>query len=523
MKLKDRITEAVAAAFSAIWVQSYEHENAIQEIAAACEAQNWDFMTWDAEQGVIFPKGASALGNDPSIVSALQTLRNVKVRDKSRAVMVLRNMHTMVAGQERRVGNALTLQTLQTTIEIGAEKGLHVIALSYPGIPLPVELEKAFLVIDHDLPNGDEIWDILTQVEDIENLPKHNSREAQLLKDAAAGLTRLEAISAFSLSLARHAKIQPDTLWELKEGMLKKSGLLTMRKPKSGFDMIGGLNHIKDFCLRAIESPNKSKTVRARGVIIVGPPGCCKTAFADSLGFEVGLPTIELNVGMLMGGVVGQTEAQTERAFSMIDAMAPCVLFADELEKMLAGVGGGARDSGVNDRLFGRFLTWLNDHESDVFVVGTCNDISQLSAASKGAFSRAERFDGLFFVDLPGREQKDMIWKIWLNYFNLDASQTRPKDDVWTGAEIRSACRLAALFNTSLMEVSQQIVPVAVSSGDQITALKEFAHQRYLSADYKGVYNKDGYQSQQKMMTASEITRPRRRITRAATATVKAG
>jgi SpoVK/Ycf46/Vps4 family AAA+-type ATPase len=134
--------------------------------------------------------------------------------------------------------------------------------------------------------------------------------------------------------------------------------------------------------------------------------------------------------------------------------------------------------------VFGSLLTWLNDHESDVFFVGTCNDASKLPPE----FARAERFDGVFFVDLPGRDQKDVIWGIYTKFYGLDAKQARPHDSNWTGAEIKSCCRLASLLDVPLVQAAQNVVPVAVTAGDKIEALRQWASGRCLSADRAGVY-----------------------------------
>jgi SpoVK/Ycf46/Vps4 family AAA+-type ATPase len=169
----------------------------------------------------------------------------------------------------------------------------------------------------------------------------------------------------------------------------------------------------------------------------------------------------------------------------LADAMAPCVLFADEVEKALAGSSSsGQTDSGVTARVFGSLLTWLNDHESDVFFVGTCNDASKLPPE----FARAERFDGVFFVDLPGRDQKDAIWGIYTRHYGLTANCSRPDDTNWTGAEIKSCCRLASLLDVPLVQAAQNVVPVAVTAGDKIEGLRQWASGRCLSADRAGVY-----------------------------------
>jgi len=144
-------------------------------------------------------------------------------------------------------------------------------------------------------------------------------------------------------------------------------------------------------------------------------------------------PTLILDIGSLMGSLVGSTEANIRQALKIIDAMSPCVVMVDEVEKALAGVSSsGSTDSGVTARLFGTFLTWLNDRTSDSYVICTCNDISKLPPE----FGRSERFDGIWFLDLPGRQQKDAIWDIYLKMFELAPDQQRPKDDLFTGAEI---------------------------------------------------------------------------------------
>jgi SpoVK/Ycf46/Vps4 family AAA+-type ATPase len=129
-------------------------------------------------------------------------------------------------------------------------------------------------------------------------------------------------------------------------------------------------------------------------------------------------------------------------------------------------------------------LCWLNDHESDVFFVGTCNDIAKLPPE----FSRAERFDGVFFLDLPEAQQRQAIWRQYLALFGLEVKQSLPADKHWTGAEIRACCRLAALLDIPLAEAAQNVVPVAVTAADAVDRLRSWAEGRCLSADQAGIY-----------------------------------
>jgi SpoVK/Ycf46/Vps4 family AAA+-type ATPase len=274
----------------------------------------------------------------------------------------------------------------------------------------------------------------------------------------------------------------------VKGQQLKKSGLVSIHRGTESFQQLGGLENLKAFCLRAMRRQSEPKAGnRPRGVLLLSPPGCGKSQFAKALGNETGRPTVVLDVGALLGSLVGQSESNVRAALKLADAMAPCVLFADEIEKALAGAtSSGQTDSGVTARVFGSLLTWLNDHESDVFFVGTCNDASKLPPE----FARAERFDGVFFLDLPGKKQREAIWDIYLGQYGLDVSQPKPDDTNWTGAEIKSCCRLASLLDVPLVQAAQNVVPVAVTAGDKIEGLRQWASGRCLSADRAGVYSR---------------------------------
>ena len=287
-----------------------------------------------------------------------------------------------------------------------------------------------------------------------------------------------------ALSLARHDALRPEAIWELKAQALRKNNLLSLYRGGENFTALGGLEHLKEFCSRALRPGTK---VKPRGVLLLGVSGSGKSAFAKALGHETGRPTLVLDMGSLLGSLVGQSESNLRQALQIADAMAPSVLFCDELEKALSGVGGQG-DSGVSTRLFGHLLTWLSDHTSDVFVVGTANDISKLPPE----FTRAERFDGVFFIDLPTGPEKERIWKQYRGQFEIPAAQTQPDDTNWTGAEIRACCRLAALLDVSLKDAAQQVVPVAVTAAESVDRLRTWASGRCLSATQPGIYRRDG-------------------------------
>jgi hypothetical protein len=221
-----------------------------------------------------------------------------------------------------------------------------------PVVQIPVELEKLFVVLEHALPDRGQLERIARELttDSPEDLPQ--GEDLQRVLDAAAGLTRCEAEGSFALSLTRHNALRPESIWELKARALKKNSLLALHRGGERFDDLGGLANLKEFCRRALR-PGRS--VKPRGVLLLGVPGVGKSAFARALGNETGRPTLLLDVGALLGSLVGQSESNLRQALRVADAMSPCVLFVDELEKALAGVGSQG-DSGVSTRLFGTLL-----------------------------------------------------------------------------------------------------------------------------------------------------------------------
>lgn len=473
MKLTDHLAEYVRACFTAIWIETHEQQEAILAISQLCQNEGWQTASWNIDQGLKVKGGNTDLsGGDP--LAAIRAASTLATPDGT-ALLVLENFHRFLSSAE-------IVQALSQQILAGKQNRTILVILA-PVVQLPVELEKLFVVIEHELPDREQLTEIARGIAtDTSELP--SQAEFETVLDAAAGLTRLEAENAFSLSLVRHGRITSEAVWELKSGQLKKSGLLELHRGQDDFSTLGGLGSLKSFCKRALLQPSRGNHAkRPRGVLLLSPPGCGKSQFCRALGKEVGRPVLIVDVGQLMGSLVGQSEERTRQALKVIDAMAPCVAMIDEVEKAFAGVNGSG-DSGVASRMFGTFLSWLNDHTSDVFVVCTSNDISRLPPE----FGRSERFDGIFFLDLPQREEKAAIWAIYLEQFAIDRNQRRPDDTDWTGAEIKACCRLSALLDVPLIQAAQNVVPVAVTAAESVGRLRTWASGRCLSAQQPGIY-----------------------------------
>jgi hypothetical protein len=473
MTLTDRLAEYVRACFTGLWIESHEHPDALLAIAQLCRRENWQLATWDIEQGLQVPgTQIETGGSDP--LAAIRAAAALATPDGT-ALLILENFHRFLQSAE-------IVQAVARQVIAGRQNRTILVVLA-PVVQLPVELEKLFVVIEHELPDRQQLIQIARGIATEESeLPEGRDLDAVL--DAAAGLTRLEAENAFSLSLVRQGRVTPEAVWELKTQTLRKSGSLELHRGEDNFNSLGGLSALKAFCKRALLQPVRcDPRRRPRGVLLLSPPGCGKSQFCKALGQEVGRPVLILDVGSLMGSLVGQSEERTRQALRVVDAMAPCVLMIDEVEKAFAGIGGQG-DSGVSSRMFGTFLSWLNDHDSDVFVVCTANDVSRLPPE----FGRSERFDGIFFLDLPGTDEKQLIWDIYLQLFEIEPEQRRPDDADWTGAEIRACCRLSVLLDVPLIQAAQNVVPVAHTARERLEQLRSWASGRCLSAHETGLY-----------------------------------
>ena len=476
--LKERFAELVRAAFPGVLVATPEPEEVLRDVAAVCGENNWNMATWRADGGEDGPADPLAAvkalpqsgdGETPSLLVMLHPHRFFQSAELLAAIR-----STLTAGKTRRTCLVLVMPTTE----------------------LPAELKRDFAVLDHPLPSRQELDAVARGVATEQGeLPE----EMWAVLDAAAGLTRSEAENAFALSLVRHGTLDPDPLWELKARQLRSGGPLALHRNGEGFSSLGGLNALNDFCRAALT--NLHPVAEFKGVLLLGPPGTGKSAFAKALGDEVGRPTLSLDIGGLMGSLVGQTEENTRRALATVEAMAPCVLFVDELEKSLAGTGGGSQqDSGVGTRMLGTLLSWLADRPPGVFCVATSNDTSRLPAE----LTRSGRFDATFFLDLPPAEQRGLIWDRYREEYDAHPGDPAPDDDSWTGAEIESCCRLSALLGVSLAQAGTHVVPVAESGREALSRLRRWASGRCLDAEGGG-----GYRHRESKPSGDE--RPQRR------------
>lgn len=335
-------------------------------------------------------------------------------------------------------------------------------------ITIPSEIENYVSVINYPLPDRNELANMTVKVFQ-DNQIDIKTVDIDAIVNYGLGQTRTAYLDSLYL-LISSAPVTTHNACQFikaqKESWLNQTDLLKPLSSDNDFSSLVGYDVMKNFTKRMIAGK------LGRGVLILGVPGGGKTAFCSCLGKETGRPVLQLDFGRLMGGIVGETEAKTAQALEIADAMQPAILFIDEIEKGLAGSGSGAGsgDSGTSKRQGGQFLKWLSDHTSDVYVVATANDLSALPSE----FLRAERWDTIFFVDIPEPDQAEAIFNLYKSKYGLEQDTSCDIAEIagWTGAEIKSLCRIAKGTGITLKEATAMIVPMCKVAKEKLDGLR---------------------------------------------------
>ena len=283
---------------------------------------------------------------------------------------------------------------------------------------IPHELENYITVFDIPLPTTTEIHTIIHEfINDLEI-----NVEEEIINDIAIsfkGLNEFQIKQILNLAYQDGGCIEKEDKYLIlreKEQFIKKSGMLEIVNFTETPDDIGGLENLKEWLARKAKIfANLDKAIKfgvdiPKGIMIIGMPGCGKSLTAKATAGLFEIPLVRLDIGRLLGKYVGESEGNMRRALKLSEAISPCVLWIDEIEKAFAGVGGDGGGNDVTTRLFGQFLTWMQEKENTVFIVATANDISRMPPE----FLRKGRFDELFFVDLPNGEERRKILDIHL-------------------------------------------------------------------------------------------------------------
>ena len=318
-------------------------------------------------------------------------------------------------------------------------------------LAIPQELEKWTTVIDIPLPNEAQIDEIIDKFAKTNSVDVQKSYRPQLRMDLK-GLTEFEILQLLNLSVAVNGSVSKgsrDLLLMEKRQAIKKSGLLEAVEVDER-EAVGGLKRLQgyfDEVVPIFKNPalaEKHGVSMPAGVMIVGMPGCGKSLSAKCVAQKLDVPLLRLDVGRLMGRYVGESEGNLARAIRMAESASPCVLWIDEIEKAFAGIGDSGGGGEVTTRMFGAFLTWMQEKKTCVYVVATANRISKLPPE----FKRRGRFDEIFQVSFPKKAERAEIFAIHIRRrnggklpegVNPEALAAMLKDEEnYSGADIES-------------------------------------------------------------------------------------
>lgn len=356
-----------------------------------------------------------------------------------------------------------------------------------PTWSLPAELQHDIPVMQFDLPTRDQLASALHVVADSASIPL-NGEESHLL-DAAAGLTLQQAENSFALSLIRDKKLLSATVEAEKMKTVKQTGYLEVYQPVPE-SQLGGLQTLKDYIRQSVVPSMHDDLLRVKGILLMGIPGTGKSLAAKVLGSILRYPVVRMDISALKGSLVGQSESNMRSALRLVDAIAPAVLWCDEIEKGVGGHASSAQsDGGTTLGMVGTLLTWLQEHSSPVICMMTCNDYSKLPAE----LTRAGRIDQRFFVDLPAASERAEIAMVHLAKYSTadkslaDHAVSLSKD--WTGAEIEQLVKEAArstmrkITRESLTIAAQSIRPISKVKDAEIQAMRDYAKGNFVIAN----------------------------------------
>ncbi|MEM1308888.1 MAG: AAA family ATPase [Cyanobacteria bacterium P01_H01_bin.153] len=481
MSFQDELLLLLRARYPVIYISTLEEERVEQAITAGAQQLNnrsvyiWDFV--DGYQNN--PTDAGAARRNP-----LQALEHIeKLSESVGAVFVLRDYHRFLDD----VSISRKLRNLARRLKSQPKN----ILLLAPQIQIPDDLAEIVTVLEFALPSVEEIRAEVARLLGSLNV-RLSVADLDTLVQSCQGLSIERIRRVLARGIAAQGTFRPEDIelvLEEKRQTIRQTQILDFYPAKEQISEIGGLDSLKDWLLRRgnsfSEKARQYGLPYPRGLLLVGIQGTGKSLTAKAIAHHWHLPLLRLDVGRLFAGLIGESESRTRQMIQISEALAPCILWIDEIDKAFAGVDGRG-DSGTSSRVFGTFITWMAEKISPVFVVATANNIQALPPE----LLRRGRFDEIFFVGLPTQEERKAIYEVHLsrlrahNLHSYDLERLAYETPNFSGAEIEQAIVEAMHIGFSqdrdfttddILEAASQIVPLARTAKEQVDALQAWA------------------------------------------------
>jgi SpoVK/Ycf46/Vps4 family AAA+-type ATPase len=488
--MREDLNVLIQAQYPLVYLVTFEEERAEQMVAAVAQqlAPQRRLFTWTMTHGIVEygqPRNVTQHNSTVSPEAAVEWV----MRQREPGIYIFKDLHPF------RDSPAVT-RCLRDAITNFRETQKTIVLMS-PIQEIPIELEKEVVVLDFPLPDMGELNQMLSQHLGQSGAARVSTDVREKLLTAALGLTRDEADKVYrkaKVITGQLTETEVDIVLSEKKQLIRRNGILEFMEVDETIDSVGGLEELKHW----LKQRSNAFTERAReyglpqpkGMLILGVPGCGKSLIAKTTSRLWGLPLLRLDLGRVYdGSTVGRSEANLRNALRTAESISPAILFIDEIDKAFAG-GAGSSDSdgGTSSRIFGTFLTWMQEKTSPVFVMATANRVERLPSE----FLRKGRFDEIFFVDLPNEEERKEIFGIHLqkrrpDVSRFDLEQLTKVCEGFSGAEIEQGL-ISAMYEAFAQEreftqldiiaAIRSTLPLSKTMNEQVTALRDWARQR---------------------------------------------
>ena len=508
----DTLRRLIKARFPLLSIGTAEESRVLGEIASVVGNR---FLVSPPRQVYLWStsNGFAALGQpgNPDTRTPLAGLTAATALT-SPSVVVMLDLHPWL-GTNSQAPDTQVVRALKDSVRLFRDGSVpRTLVLISPTPRIPSELEALVTVVDYPLPTERQVRDLL------DGMIKRNTESRALTVDvaddalerlakAALGLTAFEAENAFARAMVDdgHLSAEDVAIVQQEKGQIvRKSGVLEMITSTVRLSDVGGLGNLKTWLTKRagswLDEAQLYGLPAPKGVLVTGVPGCGKSLTAKAMASAWSLPLVRMDIGRIFGGLVGESEQNMRAALRTAEAVAPCVLWIDEIEKGFAAGASGTGDSGTSARVFGTFLTWMQEKTAAVFVMATANNIGLLPPE----FLRKGRFDEIFFIDLPTTIERREIFALHitarlkagpaLGGLVVDDALLHPLVQLtegFSGAEIEQVV-ISASFDAfdgrrpltadDLQRAIVNTVPLSVTQAEQIAALRAWADVRAVAA-----------------------------------------
>ncbi len=483
----------IRAKYPLLYIIAWEERRIEQLLRQVAAQRRKALYGWTITDGLHPLDGSLRPESDDLTRDPLQALEEVAA-SREAAIFVLKDFHPYLDAYHPHPQRAVIVRKLRDILNRLKESRKTLVMLS-PLLHAPPELEKDITVLDYALPTGGELAASLERVvrsaQELGGIRLRLSpEEREKILNAARGLTCTEAENAFAKSLVLRRALDAEVIIAEKKQIIRRSQVLEYFDAQEDLSLVGGMALLKEWLAkRALAFSERARQFglpEPKGLLLLGVQGAGKSLVAKAIARQWQLPLLRLDLGRVFSQMVGSSEQNIRNALRLAESVSPCILWLDELDKGLSGLASShLSDAGTSARVFGSFLTWMQEKTAPVFVVATANDIATLppEALRKG------RFDEIFFLDLPNRAEREEIFGIHLAKRGraprrFDVETLARRSEGHSGAEIEQAV-ISGLYDAfeagrdlsteDILRALEETVPLSRTMEARITALRRWA------------------------------------------------